>query len=380
MNGATRAEKIPWFIWYCVLAAFCITMGLYWDISWHETIGRDTFWTPAHLLIQFAAVLAGVYSSYLIFTTTFGRNQAARDTSVNVLGFRAPLGAFVCAWGGAAMLTSAPFDNWWHDAYGLDVKIISPPHALLALGIAALMWGGVLLIVGNMNRVEGALHRQFEWMLLVSGGFIVILSMLFKLEYTNSIFMHSAIFYLASAWALPLFWEAIFIASGWRWARTVMSGIYTAFFLLNLWIFPLFHAEPKLGPVYQNVTHMIPLHFPILILVPAIVLDLLEPKMQSWGKWQQSAIKGIIFVAVLIAVQWPFADFLMSPASRNWIFGTNYFLFFLPPTTKQATHHFAAWEITAAHFWRNIVLAFVVAIVNVRVGIVFGNWLRRLQR
>ena len=30
------------------------------------------------------------------------------------------------------MLTSAPFDNWWHDAYGLDVKIISPPHMFLA--------------------------------------------------------------------------------------------------------------------------------------------------------------------------------------------------------------------------------------------------------
>ena len=35
------------------------------------------------------------------------------------------------------MLTSAPFDNWWHNAYGLDVKIVSPPHTLLILGIRA---------------------------------------------------------------------------------------------------------------------------------------------------------------------------------------------------------------------------------------------------
>ena len=33
------------------------------------------------------------------------------------------------------MITSAPFDNWWHEAYGLDVKILSPPHMLLAAGI-----------------------------------------------------------------------------------------------------------------------------------------------------------------------------------------------------------------------------------------------------
>jgi len=58
-----RARKgIPWFVWAGALAALCIPVGLYWDISWHETIGRDTFWTPAHLMIQFAAVLAAIYS------------------------------------------------------------------------------------------------------------------------------------------------------------------------------------------------------------------------------------------------------------------------------------------------------------------------------
>ena len=53
-------------------------------------------------------------------------------------GFRAPLGAWVCIWGAFAMLTSAPFDDWWHNAYGLDVKILSPPHVVLAAGIGAI--------------------------------------------------------------------------------------------------------------------------------------------------------------------------------------------------------------------------------------------------
>src|SRR5437016_3501893 len=105
----SKPQAIPWYLWGCLTAGFCIAFGLYWDISWHESIGRDTFWTPAHLLIQFGAVLAGIYSSFLIFGTTFGKNQAAQDASVNVLGFRGPFGAFVCAWGGAAMLASAPF-------------------------------------------------------------------------------------------------------------------------------------------------------------------------------------------------------------------------------------------------------------------------------
>ncbi len=60
---------------------------------------------------------------------------ATQSPSVKVLGFRGPLGAFIVLWGGIAMLTSAPFDNWWHNAYGLDVTVVSPPHILLMTGM-----------------------------------------------------------------------------------------------------------------------------------------------------------------------------------------------------------------------------------------------------
>src|SRR5262250_3139502 len=192
---STKTGSIPWYIWFSVTAACCIMSGLYWDISWHETIGRDTFWTPAHLLIQFGAVLAGIYSAYLIFSTTFGNDPAAREASVNVLGFRGPLGAFICAWGGAAMIISAPFDNWWHNAYGLDVKIISPPHTLLAMGTAGIMWGSVILTLGQMNRADSDLRRRLQRLLLCTGGFIIAQDMMFKLEFTNRVIMHSAVFY-----------------------------------------------------------------------------------------------------------------------------------------------------------------------------------------
>jgi hypothetical protein len=51
------------------------------------------------------------------------------------------LGAFIAGWGDIAMLASAPFDNWWHNAYGLDVKIVSPPHMVLFTGIFAVIVG-----------------------------------------------------------------------------------------------------------------------------------------------------------------------------------------------------------------------------------------------
>ena len=56
--------------------------------------------------------------TYLIFHTTFSTDQVAHEHSVKIWGFRGPLGAFVAAWGGFCMLTSAPFDNWWPNSFG----------------------------------------------------------------------------------------------------------------------------------------------------------------------------------------------------------------------------------------------------------------------
>src|SRR5713101_6066516 len=98
-----RIYRVPGYIWLCVLAATCGGLGSVWDISWHESIGRDSFWTPAHVLIYLCGILAGVSSGYLILATTFGKNSPVHSTSVSMWRFRAPLGAFICAWGGVAM-------------------------------------------------------------------------------------------------------------------------------------------------------------------------------------------------------------------------------------------------------------------------------------
>ena len=355
--------------------------GLYWDISWHETIGRDTFWTPAHLVIQFGAVLAAFYSSFLIFSTTFGHNVAAKDASVNVLGFRGPLGAFISAWGGAAMLISAPFDNWWHNAYGLDVKIISPPHSLLALGIGGIMWGSVILLLGEMNRTEGALRRRLQRLLLCAGGFIIVQDMMFKLTTTNRVLTHSAVFYITVSIGMGVMLEGIARSSGYRWARTAITGFYTAFFLLALWILPLFPAEPKLGPVYHHVTHMVSLHFPVLILFPAFVLDLIFPKIKDWNKWMQAAAEGLLFVVVLLAVTWPFGTFLVtSTAARNWFFGTQQFAYFLDPTLASVRNVFYVADATRTIFLLKMGIAVVAGILSTRVGITWGNWLAKVKR
>src|ERR1700682_3753773 len=155
-----RAASIPWYVWSSAIAVTATTVGLYWDISWHMSVGRDTFWTPAHMAIQLGGILVALTSVYLILSTTWGHNSAARAASIQVWGFRGPLGAFLACWGGVVMVTSAPFDNWWHNSFGLDVQIVSPPHMVLGIGILGVGVGALLLLASRMNRAEGTERKN----------------------------------------------------------------------------------------------------------------------------------------------------------------------------------------------------------------------------
>src|SRR5438132_195634 len=71
-----REPAIPWHIWCAVLAVTSTMVGTHWDIAWHRSIGRDTFWTPAHIAIYLGGVLAGLSCGYLILATSFGAAAA----------------------------------------------------------------------------------------------------------------------------------------------------------------------------------------------------------------------------------------------------------------------------------------------------------------
>ena len=353
--------------------------GVHWDISWHRSIGRDTFWTPAHIDIYLCGVLAGISCGYLILATTFRPDAPLRKASVTLWGFRGPFGAFIAAWGGIAMLTSAPFDDWWHNAYGLDVKIISPPHMVLAAGLMAVQLGALILILGQMNRAEGAAQDRLRLFYLYVAGMILVCLNVLQMEMTFRSVMHTAHFYHLVAMVGPVVLAAAALGSGSRWGATAVAGVYTVFVMLMSWILPLFAAEPKLGPVYHQVKQFVPPEFPLLLIVPAFALDLLWQRTKSWNPWKLSAVSGALFVAVFAAVQWPFANFLMSPLARNWFFGTHYFGYYLRPESLYARNLFFPLE-SGADLWQEIAWTLVTAILTTRLGLAAGSWMRRIRR
>ena len=375
---------VPWFVWFGVIAVTSSSIGGAWDVSWHRSIGRDAFLTPAHVAIYACGVIAAVICGYLIFATTFGKSSSLKDVSVNVLGFRAPLGAFIAAWGGIAMLTSAPFDNWWHAAYGLDVKIISPPHTLLILGIRGVALGVMFLILAAMNRARNhagssRAYPTLQWLFLYLGGLMVTGQMFFLFERTFDVLLHTTAAYISMGIALPVVFAMVSRASGHRWSSTITAAIYTAYTILEILIFPLFPASPKLGPVFYQVTHLVPAKFPILIIVPALALDLIWQRTTAWKPWKIAIVSGVVFMALLFAVEWPFANFLMSKGSENRFFGTIYFDYTSRPDGYDRLRQFFD-PATGIVLASALGMASIYGMISTWIGLRFGGWMRTVQR
>jgi hypothetical protein len=391
-RAAGRAAAVPLSVAAVVFAATSIVVGVIWDISWHMTIGRDTFWTPAHLAIYLGGIVSGVASGAAVLKTTFAGTAEERARAVRFWGFRGPLGAWVSIWGAGAMLTSAPFDDWWHNAYGLDVRIISPPHMVLAFGIYGIVMGALLTTLAAQNRdvaAADASHggqagRAFPLLHAYMGGLLITIVAIMLTEHTFRTQMHNAAFYRVTGAVFPLFLCTLARASRLRWPATAAALGYTGMMLAMQWILPLFAATPKLGPIYQNITHMVPMSFPLLLVAPALGMDLVTRRAMAsrsrWRDWWLAGALGATFVLVLLAVQWPFAEFLLSPGARNWVFAGDNFTYSTPPTARVVRGVFFLDGQRGTAFWTGIATAVVYATISARAGLAWGSAMRRVQR
>ena len=378
-QSSARTISLPWYCLTAVLGATCIPIGALWDISWHSTIGRDTFWTPAHILIHLGGLIPGFTAGWLALRCTFFSTEAEKNSAVKLLGFYAPLGAWVIIWGAFAMLFSAPFDNWWHNAYGLDVEILSPPHTVLAAGMYAVAIGSLLLVLAFQNRTGS---KVGSLLFIYAAGVLLAMATIIVTEKSYPNQQHGSLFYKLSSAIYPIYLVAAARASKTRWAATGAALVYTAILLAMIIVLPLFHAEPKLAPIYNPVTRMVPPAFPHLLIAPAFFIDLvmltLGRRTGFWWNFLVAFAAGFFFLAVFLAVQWYFSKFLMSSAADNWFFaGNRHWPYFA---------HVSDWRY---RFWKlsedpltayGLGVALFLAIIKSRIALAFGGWMSKVQR
>jgi hypothetical protein len=373
-----RPSHIPWYSHALVVASTSIVLGLIWDISWHTTIGRDAFWTPAHVAVYLGGVLAGVSCGYLVLRTTFAPSlRYDPASSVRVWRMRGPLGAWVAIWGAFAMITSAPYDDWWHNAYGLDVKILSPPHIVLVVGMMAIVLGALLLILVRQNRGEPG-GRWWRAMLVYCSGLLTTLTALLLYQNLAVNRQHGSIFYFLCVAAFPPVLIALGRASHLRWPATAVAASYSGIMLFMGWLLQLFPATPKLAPVHNPVDHMVPIGFPLLLVVPALVLDLLLRNADRRSDWLTAAAMALSFVLLFFALQWTFSEFLLSPPSRNAFFmgGKTFSYAAVPGSWRHEYWDDHKHPVTLL----TLLVALVLACVSTRLGLLCGKALRQVVR
>jgi hypothetical protein len=367
---------IPWYLITMLIGSTSIVIGIIWDLSWHMVIGRDTFWSPPHVAVYFGGALAGFSCGALALKTTFFGTEDERAITVGFWGFRAPLGAWVAIWGALAMMVSAPFDNWWHNSYGLDIDKFTPPHALLSLGILTIQLGALFIALAAQNRATGESARKLGIVHMYGAGILLVMFIPVHIMEPNR--RHTGSFYELMAAYLPIMLVAVARSSRVRWAATIASASYMLIIASMVWILPLFPAEAKLGPILNNIDHMVAPEFPLFLVFPALVVDLLiQRKKDKRAGWLDAVLIGIGFFVVFLVVHWYTAEFLLSPAARNWFFGEHRYLSFaVPPPTELNYRLWGLDPLTPSRFFVSVLLA----IGATRVGLWFGQWMSGVQR
>jgi hypothetical protein len=215
------------------------------------------------------------------------------------------------------------------------------------------------------------------------------------------------LFFEVTAGAVVLFLVGPARPSVSRWPATTIAFVYSAVTMAMILILPLFKAQPLLGPIFVQVDRFVPPDFPVLIIVPALCIDLLMQRSRNKkgtlssqssqangfsagsagsassafqdplaNDWVLAAAIAVVFLVSFAAVQWPFADFLMTPWARNRVFVSNVMQYSIDPEMQ------ARWYVlkTPDNLVRGFSMSLALAFVSARCGLWWGSWMSRVQR
>ncbi len=381
---ADSSDYIKPYIYVLLLASMCIILGFVWDISWHMSIGRDRFLTPPHIFIYIGAIVSAMLSGYQVLQRSFFGTAAQKAASVKFWGiFYAPFGGLFCIWGALAMLTSSPFDNWFHNTFGLDQKIFSPPHVLLILGMIAIQLGTYISVVAAASgkTFNTKINRKHNWLRAIAAGSLLATVFTLFSERLTAALMHNVHFFIFVSIVFPVCIFAFSRASKSKWGATAATAVYMGELLFMLWLLPLFHAKPQFGPVFNHFDHFQPFSFPLLLVLPAIPVDMILNMTGNEKPWIKILLASLAFLLVFFVVQWYFGEFyLTSVYTRGWVFAS-YSLNYGSNPTGVYRYAFDPSTVTnSKHLVIGLGIAGFCAVFSGLAGYYWGGWIKKVQR
>lgn len=267
-------------------------ISTYWDIATHIDVGRERFLTPAHVGI-YSAVLV---SAIAIALSGLADHFRAGDSFLTALrhpfrNLRPGIGV-----AGAGMLTTlvaAPFDNAWHEIYGIDVTIWSPPHLLAIFGIAAASLGLAALVAPAVLRRESFFYpvqlAAFLTALLITTGEFEFNAPQYRIAY-HPIILAAASSLVFTTAASPR-WRATTVAL-WFEAVRIASVLYLLAVGRSLAFVPLVLPAAMVADVIRCRAH------------PGVAMGVAVSFVAVISNW--------IVLELLPGLQWPVDDLLVG--------------------------------------------------------------------
>ncbi len=275
-------------VWVLTTAALGLVLGAIVDIAWDASIGRHSWASPPHLLINLCAGLS---------------------LGVAVSQWRkAGVAALLAGLGGAALLLAEVHAEW----FGLNLVTADvEPGWMASVAVAGMFAVAAAAVLAAAHPLRVAPLR-------LACVALLLLTATAASPYSLPNLQRTALFVQLSAALYPgllLFARQVLARP---FGATEVSAGYMAVVALLVWTLPLWPARPEVAPVYQSIEALLPPRFPLLLLVPALVVD-------AWCRWgwrgrMAGWASGGWFVLSFVPVQWYFAAFLLAPASDHWFF------------------------------------------------------------
>jgi len=148
-TGTPRWFVLPQLI--SVAGLLSAVIGVYWDVSYHLSFGRDEgpLANPSHYLIFLG--LVAVFGGALL-GVAFATEDLPRRTLRITRNWRTPYGPVVSMLMGMIALTGFPLDDVWHRIFGQDVTEWGPTHVVM-IGGSVLSCLGILLSSAEARQV-----------------------------------------------------------------------------------------------------------------------------------------------------------------------------------------------------------------------------------
>ena len=197
----------------------------YWDIASHVDGGRERFLTPPHIGIYSGVTVAlGVIALAMLSDRLRAGSSLFGALRHPFRGVRPGLAA--AGTGMATALAAAPFDNAWHEIYGIDITIWSPPHLLAIFGVSVAALGLAMLVApATGTNFRPLLHHfllsTFLAGLIVTTGEFEFNGPQYRIAYHPMILSAAATIVFVAAARGPTRWAATRVALWFEGARLV---------------------------------------------------------------------------------------------------------------------------------------------------------------